>query len=87
MGLYQKSPDTVISQKAQNMQFWYSAKIFSKIEEISHKEESGYIAKNSEMIRAELENYLHTDNFEFGIIHADSLDDINLSSKASFADF
>lgn len=84
MGLYQKSPDTVISQKAQNMQFWYSAKIFSKIEEISHKEESGYIAKNSEMIRAELENYLHTDNFEFGIIHADSLDDINLSSKASY---
>lgn len=84
MGLYQKSPDTVISQKAQNMQFWYSAKIFSKIEEISHKEESGYIAKNSETIRAELKNYLHTDNFEFGIIHADSLDDIDLSSKHSY---
>ena len=41
MGLYQKSPDTVISQQAQNMQAWYSAKIFSKTEKIPHKEEAG----------------------------------------------
>lgn len=84
MGLYQKSPDTVISQQAQNMQAWYSAKIFSKTEKIPHKEEAGYIAKNFQTVRTELKNYLHTDNFEFGIIHADSLDDIDLSSKDSY---
>lgn len=84
MELYLLPPDTVISHQAENMQVWYSAKIFSKMEEITHQKGSDSIADNFRTIRTELKNYLHTDNLEFGIIHADTLDNINLSSKDSY---
>ncbi len=77
MELYQTPLNTVISHQTQDMQSWYSAKIFSKFNKLPHKD-------SAQTIQAELDNYLHTDNFEFGIIHADTLDHVNLSSTDSY---
>lgn len=77
MELYQAPLNTAISHQTKDMQAWYSAKIFSKINRLPHKE-------SAQKIQKELENYLHTDNFEFGIIHADTLDHVNLSSTDSY---
>lgn len=82
--LYQEPLNTVISDHARHMQAWYSARIFSEMEDISRANSKGSIIKSLQPIQTKLDNYPHTDNFEYGIIHADTLDHVDLLSRDSY---
>lgn len=82
--LYELPLDTVAARETRNMQVWYSAKIFSRLEEISRRNNSVIITENKKTLQTELAHYLHTDNFEFGILHADTVDPAILKSKEAY---
>lgn len=84
IGLYGAPLNEVTSRHAQRLQAWYSTRIFTKMEDISRAESKSPIAENLPKIRAKLDSFLDADNLEYGIIHADTLDDVNLSSKKSY---
>lgn len=84
VGLYQKPLETVISSQAENMQYWYSAKIFSQMETIADTSGNKKIEKNFDAIRTGLHDYLDTKNLEYGVIHADTLHGIDLSDKKNY---
>jgi len=85
VGLYQKPLETVISIQAENMQYWYSAKIFSQMETIADTSGNKKIEKNFDAIRTGLHDYLDTKNLEYGVIHADTLHGIDLSDKKTIS--
>ncbi len=82
--LYELPLDTVAARESRNMQVWYSAKIFSRLEEIARQNKSAIITENKQTLQTELADYLHTDNFEFGILHADTVDPASLKSEDAF---
>jgi Signal transduction histidine kinase len=83
-GLYQKPLETVISSQAENMQYWYSAKIFSQMQTIADTSGNKTIEKNFDAIHTGLQGYLDTKNLEYGVIHADTLHGIDLSDKKTY---
>lgn len=84
LGLYQSTPDIVFSQKAREMQAFYSKQIFKKINNISILENTKSITKSKNSVYAQLNNYPNINNFEYGVIRTDTLNDSKLSSEASY---
>lgn len=84
LGLYQNVPEGVFLQKAKEMQAFYSEQIARKINNIFFYQEDKSIDKNKKSIYAQLNNYPGTDNFEYGIIFADTLEDIDITSMENY---
>lgn len=85
LGLYQSTPDIVFSQKAKEMQAFYSEQISRKINNILFFQKEKSVAKCKTSMYAQLNDYPGADNFEYGVIFADTLEDINLLSKEAYA--
>lgn len=84
LGLYQSTPDIVFSQKAKEMQAFYSEQISRKINNILFFQKEKSVDKCKTSMYAQLNDYPGADNFEYGVIFADTLEDINLLSKEAY---
>lgn len=84
LGLYQSTPDIVFSQKAKEMQAFYSEQICRKINNILFFQKEKSVDKCKTSMYAQLNDYPGADNFEYGVIFADTLEDINLLSKEAY---
>lgn len=82
--IYRQPLEKVISQQAVNMQHWYSAKIFARMESIAASNGNKSIHQDFDAIRTGLRNFPDAGNLEYGVIHADTLHGINLSNMDNY---
>lgn len=88
--LYHKPLDTVVAEKSENLQIYYSARISHKINKvisenkITFENDASTINLIEETLWDELNRYLSNTNFQFGVIYDVTVDRDELSDKTHY---